>query len=81
MIDEYSEKPENEKKHYSKLLEENKKMKLVVNNETESSETYKNLYFKLSEENRTYEHVVRRLRELLDNNNITYNIEEIYGEW
>ena len=81
MIDEYSEKPENEKKHYSKLLEENKKMKLVVNNETESSKFYKDKYLDILKENRKYEHVVRRLRELLDNNNITYNIEEIYGEW
>lgn len=81
MIDNYSEKPEDEKKHYSKLLEENKKMKLVVDNETKFSKTYKDLYFKLSQENRTYEHVVRRLRELLDNNNISYNIEEIYNEF
>ena len=81
LIDEYSEKPSKEKKHYSKLLEENKTMKLVINNETESSKMYKDLYFKMSQENRAYEHIVRRLRELLDNNNITYNIEEIYGEW
>lgn len=81
MIDEYNEKPEGEKKPYTKLLEENKSYKEKYENEKLQREKYEKLYQIQCKDNYCNRHIINELSEILDNNNIPYDISKIENEF
>ena len=80
LIDDYSEKPEKEKKHYTKLLEENKKNKITAETEGEHADRYMKLYSEVNDELRKTNRVVHRLVDVLKNNNIDIDYFELWKD-
>ena len=80
LIDDYSEKPEKEKKHYTKLLEENKKNKITAETEGERADRYMKLYSEVNDELRKTNRVVHRLVDVLKNNNIDIDYFELWKD-
>lgn len=83
LIDSYQGKPDSEKKHYVKLLEEAKTNKTIAENEAQRADSYSKLYYEVNNELHKANRVINRLRDILEKNNIDYNfndiITEIYG--
>ena len=77
LIDNYNEKPEEERKPYTKLMEENKKYKLAVQIETDKADKYYKFWQENQNELSCQRFVIRKLIGLLKDNNIPFNIGEI----
>ena len=81
MIDNYNEKPEDEKKHYTKLLEENTKYKLVMQTETDKADRYYKFWQENQKELACQRFILRELMGLLKDNNIPFNIGKLEDEY
>lgn len=77
LIDSYQEKPEGEKKTYTKLLEENKNTKLLLQEETDKAERYYKFWSQNQDELTCQRYVIRELMGLLKDNKIPFDIGKI----
>lgn len=80
LIDEFNEKPEKEKKHYTKLLEENKKNKVAADTEGQRADAYMKLYDEVNDELRKTNKVIYKLIDILKNNNINIDKRELWKD-
>jgi len=80
LIDEFNEKPEKEKKHYAKLLEENKKNKVAADTEGQRADAYMKLYDEVNDELKKANRVIYKLINILKNNNINIDKRELWKQ-
>ena len=78
LIDEYCEKPEKEKKHYTKLLEENKKNKVTADTEGERADAYMKLYDETHKDLMESNRVIHKLLDILEDNGIKVDIYKLW---
>lgn len=77
MIDDYNQKPPSEKKPYSKLLEENKKLKILSSNEAKQKNFYIESYDKLSETLKTEYCINNKLISIIKQNLPDVDVDNI----